>query len=363
MLMTVYCKDSINYRYNCPNILFFSDNNIYLVGFFSLETTEDKAKKNQSPPSHETAPVLTNGEEEAHTKADAAQQSSQSTDEPATASENVDMKLEEGSEVAVSEGEPDLVLNVSISNEEEEGTLVMRAERVNVTDEGDDVHEHPTTQGEQPKTLQSEETSLPLSRADQAGGEPVEEAMKTEAAPKMVTQPEKNEATEPTTEAQPATAGGNLEDDVKTNAEGQDKILEDPTSVQVQPPASALEGTPVSSVPVYCQSTLAPEPQAEGAAAASSEGAETAVKDQDPVPLLGQFQEVPLADAQENQKSEVGPEEQEPLLSPSEAPNSHSEPEAANISSSTETRSPNRAEQGEETEARKRKTCQCCSVM
>lgn len=271
------------------------------------------------------------------------------------------MKLEEGSKVAVSEGEPDLVPNVSIGEEEEEGTLVMRAERVNVTDEGDDVPEDVTTQGEQLKTLQSEDTSLPLSKTDQSGGEPVEEVMETEEAPKMVTQPEKNEATEPTIEAQPATADGNLEDDVKTNAEGQDNRLEDPTSVQVQPPASALEGTPVSSVPVYCQSALTPEPQAEGAAAASSEEAEAAV--QDPGPLLGQFQEVPLADLQETQKSEVGPEEQEPLLSPSEAPNSHSEPEAANISSNTETRGPNKAEQGEETEARKRKTCQCCSVM
>lgn len=355
---------SINYRYSSPKrpLLYNDrDNNIYSV--FSLETTVDKAEKNQSPPAHETAPVLTNGEEKAHTNADASQKSDQSAGEPAAAPENVDVKLEEGPKVAVSEGEPDLVPNVSISEEEEEGTLVMRAERVNITDEGDDVPEDNTSQGEQLKTLQTEETSLPLSQADQEGGETVEEIMKTEVTPQMVRPPEKNDATGPTTEAQPASVGGNLEDDVKISAEGQDKILEDPTSVQVQPPASALEGTPVSSVPVYCQSTPTPEPQAEGAAAASPEGAETAAQVQDPVPQLGQFHEVPLANPQENQKSEVGPEEQEPLLSPSEAPNSHSEPEAANISSSTETRGLNKAEQGVETEARKRKTCQCCSVM
>lgn len=327
--------------------------------FFSLETTEDEVETNQSPLVDETTAVITNGGGEADP--DVSERSNQYTTGGPVIGEDVHVTLEEGLMVDVSEGKPGPIPNVSIS-EEEEGTLVMRAERVIITDEGDDVPEDLMSQEDQLKTMQSEETPLPNLEAGQEGGEAVEEVIKTEAALGMLTQPEKSEATEPTAKAQPETAAGDLQGGVKTNAEGQGKILEDPTSVHVQPPAIALEGTTVSSVPVYCQSTLTTELEAEGAAAASPEGAETALKAQDPATLPGQFREVLLADPQANQRTEAGPEEQEPLLSQAKAPNSCSEP-AANVSASTETHSPTRASQGQETEAPRRKTCQCCSVM
>lgn len=319
-------------------------------------------KTNQSPLVDTAAAVLTNGRGEADTSPDVSEMSNQSTTNgQVIASESVSVRLKEGSLVSVSKGEPGPIPNVNISEEEEEGSLVMRAERVIVTDEGDDVPEDLMSQEDQLKTMQSEETPQPNPEAGQEGEEAVEEVIKPEAAPEMFMQA--SEAAEANAEAQPAAAGGDMQGGVKTNAEGQDKILEDPTSVQVQPPAIALEGTAVSSVPVYCQSTLTPELEAEGAAAESQEGAETALKAEDPAPLAGQFQEVPLAEPQENQRTEAGPGEQEPLLLQAKATDTRTEPAAANISTSTETHCPTGASQGEEMEAPKRKTCQCCSVM
>lgn len=334
-------------------------------------------KTNQSPLVDETAAVLTNGG--GHLEADTnhkASEQSNTTNGPVVASEGViSMKLEPGLSLGVSEAEPAQVPNVNINEEEEDGTLVMRAERVIITDEGDDVPEDLTPQEDQQEATPSEETPLPNPDAGKEGGEAVEEeAVKTEAAPEAFTQPEKSETTEPTAEEQPATKDGDMQGGVKTNengdeetrVEGQDKQSEDPTSVQVNFPADALEGTTVAPVPVYSEaqpSTLTPKLEAEGEAATSPEGAEAALKAQDPAALPGQFQDVPLTDPQENRRTEAGPAEEEPLLSQAKAPGAQAEPAAANSPASTETHGPTRASQGEETEAPKRKTCQCCSVM
>ncbi|XP_036963642.1 paralemmin-3 isoform X2 [Acanthopagrus latus] len=333
-----------------------------------LETTEVEEKTNQSSPMDETGAVLTNGggELEADTSHGASEQNSQSTTNgPVVASEGViSMKLEPGLSLVVSEAAPGQVPNVDI-NEEEEGTLVMRAERVIITDEGEDV-----TEEDQQESTQSEETPLTNLEAAQEGGEAEEEVViETEAALETFTKPECSEAIEPTEEAQPGNADGDMQGGVQTNenadreteADGQDNQTEDLTCVQAQAPSSALEGTTVASVPVYSQSTLTPEPEAESAAATSAEGAEAASEAQDPAPLPGQFQEVPLADPQENQRTAAGPREQEPLLSQAKAPDTHVEPAAANSPASTETYGPTRASQEEQ--APKRKTCQCCSVM
>lgn len=119
-------------------------------------------------------------------------------------------------------------------------------------------------------------------------------------------------------------------------------------------------------VPVYSEaqpSALTPELEARGEAAPSLQEAEAASKAQNPVTPPGQFQEVPLADPQEDQRTKAEPREQEPLLSQAKAPYTQAEQAAAKSPASTETHSPTRASQGEETEAPKRKTCQCCSVM
>ncbi|XP_030289527.1 paralemmin-3 isoform X2 [Sparus aurata] len=341
------------------------------VGEAGAETTEAEEKTNQSSPVDETTAVLTNGggEFEAATSHGASEQSSQSTTNgPVVASEGViSMKLEPGLSLVVSEAAPGQVPNININEgEEEEGTLVMRAERVIITDEGEDVPEE-----DQQETTQSEETPLPNLEAGQEGGEAGEEVVtETEAALETLTKPEYSEAVEPTADAQPANADGDEQGGVQTNenrdqeteADGQDNQTEALTCVQVQAPSNALEGTTVASVPVYSQATLTPEPEAESAAATSPEGAEATSEAQDPAPLPGQFQEVPLADPQENQRTAAGPGEQEPLLSQAKAPDTHAEPAAAaNSPASTDTQNPTRA--SHEEEAPKRKTCQCCSVM
>lgn len=137
----------------------------------SSETTEAEEKTNQSSPVDETTAVLTNGggEFEAATSHGASEQSSQSTTNgPVVASEGViSMKLEPGLSLVVSEAAPGQVPNININEgEEEEGTLVMRAERVIITDEGEDVPEE-----DQQETTQSEETPLPNLEAGQEGGE------------------------------------------------------------------------------------------------------------------------------------------------------------------------------------------------
>lgn len=305
-------------------------------------------KTNQSPVADTTATVLTNGGE-ADTSPDVSEDNIQSTTNgQVIACEIVDMRLKESSMGSFSKGEPGPIPNVDIIEEEEEGSLVMRAERVIVTDEGDDVPEDLMCQEEQLKTMQSEETPLPNPEADQEGEETVKEVIITEAAPETFTQA--SEAAELSAEVQPVAEDGDVQGGMKTNPEGQDEIVQ-------EPPAIALEGARVSSGPVYCQSTLTPECEA----AVSPEGAETALKAQDPVTLPGEFHEVPLADPQENQRTEAG--EQDPLLLEAKAPDARTEPAAANISTGTETHSPTGFSQGEETEAPKRKTCQCCSVM
>ncbi|KAM9363667.1 paralemmin-3 [Symphorus nematophorus] len=340
------------------------------------ETTEDEVKTNQSPLEDETAAVLTNGRGnlEADTNPDASEQNNQSTTNGlVVASEEViSMTLEPGLSLDVSEAQPGQLLNVNINEEEEEeeeeeeGTLVIRAEPVIITDEEDDVPEDLAPQEDQQETVQSEETPLQNPDAGQDGGEAVKEEVKTEA-PEMFTQPEKSKPTEAPAEAQPAAAVGDMQEngDGETEAERQDNQLGDPASVQVQPLSSALEGTVVAPLPVYSQSAHTPQLEAEGAAATSPEGAEAAQKAQEPATVPGQFQEVPLADLQENQRTVAGPGEQEPLLSQAKAPDIRVEPAAAaaNCPASTETHIQTRAGQGDEAEAPKRKTCQCCSVM
>ncbi|XP_022049533.2 paralemmin-3 isoform X2 [Acanthochromis polyacanthus] len=328
------------------------------------ETTEDEAEVNQSPVLDKTTAILTNGVE-ASADHSASEQNDQSTTNGPT--EDTEATL------GVSEAETGQLSNVSIEEEEEEeeeeGTLVMRAECVIITDEGDDVPEEHTSQEHQ------QEFNTPLSNPE-AGEEEWEfvEEVETETAPETFSESVKSEATEVTIGTQPATGDGDMEGSIKTtengaeetNAEGLPKELEHPVSVDVQSPANALEGTMVAPVPVYSEaqpSTVSPELEAEGEASAAPEEDEAALKAHEPACPLGQFQEIPLADLQENQRTEAGPGEQEPLLMNVKAPNNKAEPAGANSPASTETQNPTRASQREETEAPKRKCCQCCSVM
>lgn len=316
-------------------------------------------KTNLSPLEDETAAVLTNGGGEV----DVSECTQSSPSSLVLSSEDINTKLEDRPNMAVEEEDHASISNASMcEEEEEEGTLVMRAERVIITDEGYDVNEDLVSQEDQLNALESEETPTP--NPEEGQEEAVEEGVNPETTAEKFTQGEDTEATEHTAEEQLATAEEELQSCIDTNTDGQNKTL-DPTSVQMQPLSTALEGAAVSALPIYGESTLTVELMPEGGAEVSPEGPpETALKDQDPITVPGHFQEVPLADPQEKQSAEARPEEEEPLLSQTTVPDVHSAAgAAADASSSTETNSPTRASQGEETQDPKRKTCQCCSVM
>ncbi|XP_047199992.1 paralemmin-3 isoform X2 [Hippoglossus stenolepis] len=314
-----------------------------------FETSEDEV--NKSPRLDGAAVGLTNGE--GHFSVD----TNQNSNGPVDAAEGVvSMKSEPAWSLCVSESEPGHVPNVNINEEEEEeeeeeGILVIRAECVIITDEGEDAPEDVRPQEDE------QETPLP----DQEG-----ESMEEVTTPETFTQPDKSQTSEPTAEAQPDTGDGDVDGDIKTNENINGSESEDPTCVQLQSPATYIEGATVALVPVYSEmhpSTVTPRVEVE-TAALSPEGA------QDPATACGQFQEVPLADPladpQVNQRTEAGQgkQEQEPLLSQVAAPYTQADPAAvAKSPANSETHSPTRASPGEETVAPKRKTCQCCSVM
>ncbi|KAK2816894.1 hypothetical protein Q5P01_025085 [Channa striata] len=333
------------------------------------ETTEDEMK----PRLNETAIIVSygGGDLNTNTNHNSSEQSVESITNGSVCTTEVvvSMKLEPALSLDVSETETGQDPHANNNEREEEGTLVMRAERVIIIDEGDDVPEELAACEDQPEIAQSEEIPLPKPEAC-TDEEAAEGELKEEAAQERISQPEMSEASELAAEAQPATEdAADVQDDLKINgddntkAEVYDKQSEDPTSAPLQSPGSALEGDAMASVPVYSEaqpSTLTPQPENE--AAVPPEDTEAGLTVQDPASMPEQFQEIPLADPKENQRTEAELGEQEPLLLQSQAHNTQAAPAGTNSPASTETHSPTKV-QGEDTKAPKRKTCQCCSVM
>ncbi|KAG7485704.1 hypothetical protein JOB18_016069 [Solea senegalensis] len=319
----------------------------------TIEITDAEVNIIQSPLLDGTAVVLTNG------GGAAFKDDNHEAKEPFSVSEGVlSMRVEPGLSLAVSEAEPGHVPEVNLNGGEDEGTLVMRAECVIVTDEADDAPEDNANTPEADEQESVQEMPLPHQGVSKDHGEIEEEVIKTETAPDTFTQPERSTAPESAPEAQLDTGAGDVEGDIETNESAEAEAQG--TQLQLQPPATALEGTAMASVPVYSEAQpFTVTPIAEVEAVMSPEGA------QDPVTVSDQFQEVLLADPHENQRTEAVLAEQEPLLSQVKAPSVRAEAAAAEANSpvNTDTHSPVRARQGEETEAPKRKTCQCCSVM
>ncbi|XP_058496546.1 paralemmin-3 isoform X2 [Solea solea] len=321
----------------------------------TIETSDAEVNITQSPLLDGTAVVLTNG------GGAAFKDDNHEAKEPFSVSEGVlSMRVEPGLSLAVPEAEPGHVPEVNLNGGEDEGTLVMRAECVIVTDEADDAPEDNANTPEADEQESVQEMPLPHQGVSKDHREIVEEVIKTETAPETFTQPDRSTAPESAPEAQLDTGAGDVEGDIETNESAEAEAQG--TQLQLQPPATALEGTAMASVPVYSETQpSAVTPIAEVEAVMSPEGA------QDPVTVSDQFQEVPLADPHENQRTEAVLAEQEPLLSQVKAPSVRAEAAAAaaevNSPVNTDTHSPVRARQGEETEAPKRKTCQCCSVM
>ncbi|XP_005748991.1 paralemmin-3 isoform X2 [Pundamilia nyererei] len=318
------------------------------------ETSESDTEIYQEAPLDENGVIVTNGVE--NTEVSASDENNQSLTNGPTS----DVSVEMGKNLDVSEEDPVKVPNTNVKEEEEEeGTLVMRAECIFITDDGDDVSGEVVPQADQQESVQSDQILLPNPEAEASkeGGEAAEEDVQTETF------------TEP--ESEPL---GDIDDSIKANPgededrdvkiEGQDNELKDPACVQSQSLISPPESTVVALLPVYTEaqpSNLSPnlQVQAEESAAVPEE-TEAASKAQEATCLTDQFQEVPLADAQENQRTEAGSGEQEPLLLNAKAPSTMVEPAGADSPANAEAQSPNAASQGESTKPKK---CDCCSVM
>ncbi|XP_068178392.1 paralemmin-3 isoform X2 [Antennarius striatus] len=336
---------------------------VVTVGERGSNMTEDDVKMYHRPEVDEPVALLTNGGGSIEVDAPKSQST---TNGPVVASEGIiSMDGEPG--LCVSETEPYQLSNVSIQ-EEDDGTVVIRAERVIVTDEDDELPEGSNPQEDQGINMKSEEAFLPRSEAGLERGDSEEEIIKTVKHLESFVQPEFGEKTK-STETEAAFADGDMPNGVKEikDRQGETKDagleqLEHSSFVQVQPLSHAIEDSTMLPIPVYSQIDPNPELGAESAGAVSPERAEAASKGQESAIQHDQFQDVPLADPQENQKTEGGPEEQDPLLSEVKSQNTQAEA-AVNVSTSAETHIPVRATQGGDNEIPKHKTCQCCSVM
>ncbi|XP_067115662.1 paralemmin-3 isoform X2 [Osmerus mordax] len=248
--------------------------------------------------------------------------------------------------------------------EEDEGIIMMRAERVIVTDESDEAPEGLSPPDGAPQSSSQS--------AEEGAGET--EVVEPESVPEPSAEREKVEEEKEggaeeggtTVEAEtPEAADGEVEMGGEGEAKEVQKSMDAAATPELQSPANALDGA-VADIPVSSdtQPALAhtSSPDAEEVAAKTEgenqgdQGGEAVPAAQAEVTLTGQeFQEVSLAEP----RTEAGSVEQEPLLSASKAPQTQAGAQAA-MASPPETLALSRAQEGE---SPKRKTCQCCSVM
>uniref|UniRef100_A0A1A7Y8F4 Paralemmin 3 n=1 Tax=Iconisemion striatum TaxID=60296 RepID=A0A1A7Y8F4_9TELE len=316
------------------------------------ETPGDEVALIQTPPQVETAAVLPNGGGDVDPN----------TSEQSKLNPNGLDRVTEGVDRTESASVPNI-------NEEEveEGILVMRAEPVFITDDGDD--------GPEEDQQESDQTLPSHPEKGNEMGEDTEQEVLMEPAPESLTEPENNEATQDIVEL---TGGEDEEEESgvklnkiiegETKAEDQHEEVEDMVCGQLQAPAGALEGATVALFPAHYEaspSDLSPKPEAQinDEASAAPMEEEEALKVEDPVCQSGSFQEVSLADPQENQRTKVEPGEQEPLLVKAKASYVNADSAGSNGPIHADTQNPPKTSQGEETGSPKRKTCQCCAVM
>lgn len=201
-------------------------------------------------------------------------------------------------------------------DEEEDGTMVIRAECIMIVDEGDEFTEDPTKQNGFLENIQEEtqETATEYAQGEETVATHDEAGPGSALTSKSAEVEEFGDATQPRPE----------------------------------------EGAAVASLPVYSESppcvTSTPQVEVENGDADEEETIEVASKAKGNVTV--EFQEVPLSEPRDRKP----PAEQQPLLSRIKAKDS--EPAAPR----NQTETPHRAEQAE-TKMPKRKTCQCCSVM
>ncbi|XP_050968610.1 paralemmin-3 isoform X1 [Labeo rohita] len=233
-------------------------------------------------------------------------------------------------------------------NEDDDAGEIIRAQRVIITDEGEEI---PEEDDETPQEPTADATNEDTSEETQENG--AEEKMENHP-PEASAEPEQAEVNEdPPAEETVAT-------DVEVEGETQDlqdlekeeKDLPDSTDT-VEPQNVIVDGAiEASEVPVY--STTQPSPNIRPKDEANTTESQTP-KDEEITPptrlSLSQFQEVPLDGTGETAESKAETEkqqaEQEPLL-------------VSKTAAQLDTSAANRAE---DAGAPKRKTCQCCSIM
>lgn len=254
----------------------------------------------------------------------------------------------------------------SQDEEEEEGILVMRAERVIITDyEGDELADDLSHRGAAVEST----TWSPGEGEEGERDEDDEDAVNAETAPETSTELKTELGSDQAPPAAvnvdvPAGEGDEAHGDGTEAANGDASRKGKPLrSDQPQSQTDALEAAAVVSVPVYseAQPAVAPRQEAEGEAVLEDQGPDAAPAAQTQASHPGQFQEVSLAEPQEAKRTEVSTSEQEPLLHPSKAPPMQTESPVDPLTSETQT-SP-KATQARGSVEPKHKSCQCCSVM
>ncbi|XP_016328870.1 paralemmin-3-like isoform X1 [Sinocyclocheilus anshuiensis] len=229
-------------------------------------------------------------------------------------------------------------------DEDGDGGAIIRAERVIITDEGEEIPEEDDKTAQEPTVgATNEDTS---GNTEENGAEE-----KTENHPEASADPEQAEVIEDPPAEEILT-------DVAVEGETQDLELEEkdlPELTEMQPQNVTVDGTiEAAQVPVY--STTQPSPTIRPKVEANTTESQTP-KDKEVKPAmrisLSQFQEVPLDGAGETAESNAKAEtekhraEQEPLL-------------ISKAAAQLDTSAANRAE---DAGAPKRKTCQCCLIM
>lgn len=234
-------------------------------------------------------------------------------------------------------------------DEDDDGGAIIRAERVIITDEGEEIPKEDDKTAQEPTVdATNEDTS---GNTEENGAEE-----KTETHPEASSDPEQTEEIEDSP-AEEIQIVADVAVEVKTqdlqDLEQEEKDL--PESTETQPQNVTVDGAiEAAQVPLY--STTQPSPTIRAKVGAITTESQTP-KDEEVMPAtrisLSQFQEVPLDGAGETAESNVKAEtekqraEQEPLL-------------VSKAAAQLDTSATNRAE---DAGAPKLKTCQCCSIM
>lgn len=234
-------------------------------------------------------------------------------------------------------------------DEDDDGGAIIRAERVIITDEGEEIPKEDDKTAQEPTVdATNEDTS---GNTEENGAEE-----KTETHPEASSDPEQTEEIEDSP-AEEIQIVADVAVEVKTqdlqDLEQEEKDL--PESTETQPQNVTVDGAiEAAQVPLY--STTQPSPTIRAKVEAITTESQTP-KDEEVMPAtrisLSQFQEVPLDGAGETAESNVKAEtekqrvEQEPLL-------------VSKAAAQLDTSATNRAE---DAGAPKLKTCQCCSIM